>query len=235
MPAPCVCGYANSAHLARHKQSCVDMIIFNKDQEIDRLKMRVEDFEKGEAFSQLKRENDDLKNKLLVAMEKNQRPRITNNNNTINLNFYAFGEEPRLTEERVRGMIQSAVDLGQIVPRLLKEKHFKNDRTANIRIDVGNDKIETVRRDEKTGRLKWKKERKAPRKFCQDLAMSTMHELNEVCDQDPNRGSSRVWSSYYGNRFIDDGTEHKEKAGKDVCNLLKAHATKEDEDDMLDQ
>ena len=241
---PCVCGYANMAHIARHKDSCPEMklVVNQQCEEIARLRMRVNELENANdcEISRLKRENDDLKNQLLDALKKNQRPRVTNNttNNTINFNIYAWGEEPQLTEERIRGFIQNAVDLGQVVPQLLREKHFKDDRTANIRIDVGQDKIETVRRDERTGRLKWKKERKAPKKFCQDLARSTMNELNDVCEQDITRGSSRIWKSYYENRFgkepMNDGVNHAQKVGTRVCNLIKAHATKEDEDDMVD-
>jgi hypothetical protein len=251
----CVCGYGMTdneiSNMSRHKKICPELKSeltrlkleneqLKNGEELIRLKARLVEFENGEAFSQLKRENDDLKNQLLDALKKNQRPRVTNNttNNTINLNIYAWGEEPQLTEERIRGFIQNAVDLGQVVPQLLREKHFKDDRTANIRIDVGQDKIETVRRDEKTGRLKWKKERKAPKKFCQDLAMSTMNELNDACEQDMTRGSSRIWKSYYENRFgkepMNDGVNHAQKVGTRVCNLIKAHATKEDEDDMVD-
>ena len=154
--------------------------------------------------------------------------------NIINITF-PYGEEPKLTDERMRSILSLASSMAHpqsglchTVPMVIKEKHFKDEKTANIRIE--DDKIETVQRDEKTGELKWKKERKPAQKFCEDLAKTTMQELNEVCARERGNPTSFLWRSYHEPRFgKDPDPEHSNSmqlVGSDVCELLKEQAKK---------
>lgn len=183
----CQCGYGRNVNemknLKRHLGTCS---IFRKNfveqsSEIVCLKKRVEELENQSILKQ--NEINELKDKLIKALEegKNTRPNVVNNveNMTINVS-YAFGEEPMLTARNVSFLMNSFLKLEEVVPQYLKQKHFAQSETSNIRLDFTSDNIETVRKDEKTGQLKWQRERRNVRKFCQDLAMNTVEELNDV-------------------------------------------------------
>lgn len=71
----------------------------------------------------------------------------------------------------------------------------------------------------------WKKERKPPQKFCEDLAKTTMNEVSEVCARDSGKPSSFLWRSYHDTRFGKDPdpqyANSVQVVGSDVCNMLK--------------
>lgn len=226
------------SNVAKHKKTCTvrkDELVQAKE-EIVRLKTENDQLKAGkfEEIEKLKEEINTLKDKLIVECTDKKRKRVINNidnrqYNIINITF-PYGEEPKLTDERMRSILSQASNMAHpqsglcyTVPMVIKEKHFKDEKTANIRIE--DNRIETVQRDEKTGELKWKKERKPAQKFCEDLAKSTMNELNEVCARERGNVSSFLWRSYHEPRFgKDPDPEHSNSmqlVGSDVCELLK--------------
>jgi hypothetical protein len=231
-------------HMQRHLKICRvknDELVQAKE-EIARLKAENDQLKAGhfEELEKLKQEINALKDKLIVECTDKKRKRsvVHNDNrqymNIINITF-PYGEEPKLTEECIRSIISKASNmphpqsgLTHTVPLVLKEKHFKDESTANIRIE--DDKIETVQRDEKTGELKWKKERKPAQKFCEDLAKSTMQELNEACARERGNPTSFLWRSYHEPRFGQDpDPDHAncmQTVGSDVCEMLKEQSKK---------
>jgi hypothetical protein len=230
--------------MQRHLKICRvknDELVQAKE-EIARLKAENDQLKAGhfEELEKLKQEINALKDKLIVECTDKKRKRsvVHNDNrqymNIINITF-PYGEEPKLTEECIRSIISKASNmphpqsgLTHTVPLVLKEKHFKDESTANIRIE--DDKIETVQRDEKTGELKWKKERKPAQKFCEDLAKSTMQELNEACARERGNPTSFLWRSYHEPRFGQDpDPDHAncmQTVGSDVCEMLKEQSKK---------
>lgn len=168
--------------------------------EIARLRSRVQELEDCSLVKQ--NEIGELKDKLIKALEdgKNKRQKTIINNNVKNMMIsvsYAFGEEPKLTAQNVAFLIKNCFEMEDVVPQYLKQKYFARSETSNIRLDFSSDNIETVRKDAKTGQLKWKRERRNAQRFCQDLAMNTVEELNDVY----NAVSNVPWRAYCNNRF----------------------------------
>ena len=204
--SPCKCGYGRTLNemknLNRHLSTCLTSqdVCHEQSSEIARLRARVQELEDGSKVKQ--NEINELKDKLIKALEdgKNKRQKTVINNNVKNMTInvsYAFGEEPRLTSQNVSYLIKNCFEMEDVVPQYLKQKHFARSETSNIRLDFSGDSIETVRKDAKTGQLKWKRERKNAQKFCQDLAMTTVEELNDVY----NATSNVPWRAYCNNRF----------------------------------
>ena len=158
-----------------------------------------------------------------------------NVNQNIVLNVMAFGNEPQLDEENVRQIIRDSMSqCGEIVPKFLKRKHFSQDNTRNIRFNTTADKIETVQRDAK-GKLRWKKERKPPQKFCKDLALQAVIELNEVYNAERNP----MWKTFnrlrYGENVHEDFKKshpHPEvKLAIDVQRMIVSESSYANDDD----
>lgn len=260
--ASCVCGYANLKNLSRHKTTCTASKLHDsaKDIEIEKLIEKlnhyesgqdrkelldqIQSFKSGEEYTRLKDENDKLKNEMLELQKKLlEKPTNVKNvnvtNNNIVLNVVAFGNEPQLDEENVRQMIRDSMSqCGQIVPKFLKRKHFSQDSTRNIRFNTTADKIETVQRDAK-GKLRWKKERKPPQKFCKDLALQAVIELNEFYNAERNP----MWKSFnrlrYGENVHEDfkkSQPHPEvKLANDVQRMIASESSYANDDDDDDE
>ena len=206
---------------------------------------KIYDMENGIEVKRLKDENARLKNEML-ELQKKLLEKTTNvkNVNVMNqqnvnqnivLNVVAFGNEPQLDEESVRQMIRDSMSqCGEIVPKFLKRKHFSQDNTRNIRFNTTADKIETVQRDAK-GKLRWKKERKPPQKFCKDLALQAVTELNEVYGAERNP----MWKSFnrlrYGENVHEDFKKshpHPEvKLAIDVQRMIVSESSYANDDD----
>ena len=101
----------------------------------------------------------------------------------------------------------------------------------NIRLNMEADKIETVRRNAK-GALVWKKERKPPKKFCTDLALDTVHELNDVY----NAEKYLVWRAYWRNRYSENpdpelSKDQPHSLAQRVQNVIADHSQEDVQDD----
>jgi hypothetical protein len=258
---PCICGYDDIRNMARHKRKCNAIATMFDEQnerharlakkvrdlengdELRRLRQEIKDLKTGDAHRRLEQEKEEWRTKYYELLETAKRQKVVHDNrqymNIINITF-PYGEEPKLTDERMRSILSLASKmphpqsgLSHTVPLVIKEKHFKDEKTANIRIE--DDKIETVRRDEKTGELMWKKERKPAQKFCEDLAKTTIQELNEVCARERGNLTSFLWRSYHEPRFgKDPDPDHAncmQLAGTEVCNMLKEQALKDEKKD----
>lgn len=200
-----------SAHMARHLKVCKvknDELTLLKNEnstlknEKHELEKKIYDMENGMEVQRLKDEVSELRRQLLEKPTNVKNVNVTNNNYVLNV--VAFGNEPQLDEENVRQMIRDSMSqCGEIVPKFLKRKHFSQDSTRNIRFNTSADKIETVQRDAK-GKLRWKKERKPPQKFCKDLALAAVTELNEFYNAERNP----MWKSFnrlrYGENVHED-------------------------------
>jgi hypothetical protein len=186
-------------NLQRHIATCTTYTAQCDVSELKRLQNRVAELEHGTQKKQL--EIDELKTKLIQALEDNRTKRrrtVIHNTNHMTINVtYAFGEEPHLSAQNVHSLIRSCFNMKDIVPAYLKQKHFRSSETSNIRLNFGADSIETVRKDAKTGQLKWKRERKNATQFCKDLAMSTVTELNDKY----NANRDAPWMAFCNNRF----------------------------------
>jgi hypothetical protein len=201
---------------------------------------KIYDMENGIEVQRLKDENARLKDEMLELQKKLlEKPTNVKNvnvtNNNIVLNVVAFGNEPQLDEENVRQMIRDSMSqCGQIVPKFLKRKHFSQDSTRNIRFNTTADKIETVQRDAK-GKLRWKKERKPPQKFCKDLALQAVTELNEFYNAERNP----MWKTFnrlrYGENVHEDfkkSQPHPEvKLAIDVQKMIASENSYVNDDD----
>ena len=255
MPGPCVCGYANLKNMSRHKMTCVelnskDVVIQNlreklNDYENDRDRKKlldeIQSFKSGQEYIRLKDENDRLKDEMLDLQKKLlEKPNVKNVNvmnqqNNIVLNILAFGNEPQLDEENVRQMIRESMSqCDEIVPKFLKRKHFSQYNTRNIRFNTTADKIETVQRDAK-GKLRWKKERKPPQKFCKDLALQAVTELNEVYGAERNPRWKTFNRLRYGENVHEDlkkSHPHPEvKLAIDVQRMIVSESSYANDDD----
>jgi hypothetical protein len=225
-------------HVARHKGQCSvrnDEITRLKE-EVARLQAENIELKSNGEIARLTAENNELKNKLIEEYgDKTKRARtmtmnVTNNNvNIENLNIVAYGDEPRLIEAEVRQMLRDVMSLSDVVPTFLKNKHFDSEATTNIRLNTVSDKIETVRRDSK-GKLVWKKESKPVQKFCQDLALNTVEELNTKYCAENHPG----WRAYCRNRFGDHPDPDLKKQNpekilaKDVEDMIAKHSQMEE-------
>ena len=203
-----MCGYGRTLNemknLQRHMLTCGTLQC--DVSEIERLRSCVAELEDVKKKQQL--EIDHLQKKLIDALDENRTKRHktvinnnttnnTTNNMTINVT-YAFGDEPQLSAKDVYSVMNSCFNMIDIVPEYLKQKHFSSLETSNIRIDdFGGDNIETVRKDAKTGQLQWKRERKNATKFCEDLAMTTVSELNDKY----HAHRDIPWRAFCNNRF----------------------------------
>lgn len=220
-------------NVSRHKGQCSvrNDEITKLREEVARLKAENIELKSSGEIARLTAENNELKNKLIEEYgDKTKRARtmtmnVTNNNvNIENLNIVAYGDEPKLIEQNVRRMIQDVMNLNEVVPTFLKQKHFDNESTTNIRLS--SDKIETVRRDAK-GNLVWKKENKPVQKFCQDLALNTVEELNTVYHAERDH----AWRAYWRNRFSDNPDPDlkkqnpEKKLAKDVEDMIAKHSS----------
>lgn len=229
----------SSAHMARHLKVCKvknDELTLLKN-ENSALKQKIYDMENGMEVQRLKDEVSELRRQLLEKPTNVKNVNVTNNlqQNNIVLNVVAFGNEPQLDEESVRQMIRDSMSqCGEIVPKFLKRKHFSQDNTRNIRFNTTADKIETVQRDAK-GKLRWKKERKPPQKFCKDLALQALTELNEVYGAERNP----MWKTFnrlrYGENVHEDFKKshpHPEvKLAIDVQRMIVSESSYVNDDD----
>lgn len=204
------------------------------------LEKKIFDMENGMEIQRLKDEVSELRRQLL------EKPRNVKNVNFNNygdnnygdkyvVNILAFGNEPQLDEESVRQMIRDSMsECGEIVPKFLKRKHFSQDNTRNIRFNTTADKIETIQRDAK-GKLRWKKERKPPQKFCKDLALQAVTELNEFYNAERNP----MWKTFnrlrYGENVHEDfkkSQPHPEvKLAIDVQKMIASESSYVNDDD----
>lgn len=243
MKKVCVCGYGSTptekSNMARHLKVCKvknDELTLLKN-ENSALKQKIFDMENGMEVQRLKDEVSELRRQLLERQNvKNVNVMNQQNvNQNIVLNIVAFGNEPQLDEESVRQMIRDSMSqCGEIVPKFLKRKHFSQDNTRNIRFNTTADKIETVQRDAK-GKLRWKKERKPPQKFCKDLALQAVTELNEVYGAERNP----MWKSFnrlrYGENVHEDFKKshpHPEvKLAIDVQRMIASESSYANDDD----
>lgn len=226
--------------MARHFKVCKvknDELTLLKN-ENSALKQKIFDMENGMEVQRLKDEVSELRRQLL------ERPNVKNVNvmnqqNNVNqnivLNIVAFGNEPQLDEENVRQMIRESMSqCDEIVPKFLKRKHFSQDNTRNIRFNTTADKIETVQRDAK-GKLRWKKERKPPQKFCKDLALQAVTELNEVYGAERNPRWKTFNRLRYGENVHEDlkkSHPHPEvKLAIDVQRMIVSESSYANDDD----
>jgi len=244
----CVCGYGSTptekSNMSRHLKVCKvknDELTLLKT-EVSTLEKKLYDMENGIEVQRLKDENNRLKDEMLELQKKLlEKPNVKNVNvnnygdNNYVLNIVAFGNEPQLDEENVRQMIRDSMSqCGEIIPKFLKRKHFSQESTRNIRFNTSADKIETVQRDAK-GKLRWKKERKPPQKFCKDLALAAVTELNELYGAERNP----MWKSFnrlrYGENVHEDfkkSQPHPEvKLAIDVQKMIASESSYVNDDD----
>lgn len=217
---------------------------------------KIQSLESGQEYTRLKYDYEKLKNEMLegqkqllecqnqvVELQKKvlEKPtnvknvNVMNQQNNIVLNIVAFGNEPQLDEENVRQMIRESMSqCDEIVPKFLKRKHFSQDNTRNIRFNTTADKIETVQRDAK-GKLRWKKERKPPQKFCKDLALQAVTELNEVYGAERNPRWKTFNRLRYGENVHEDlkkSHPHPEvKLAIDVQRMIVSESSYANDDD----
>lgn len=236
----CLKDISDKKNFSRHLKVCKvkndELTLLKNENSV--LKQKIFDMENGMEIQRLKDEVSELRRQLL------ERPSVKNVNvmnqqNNVNqnivLNIVAFGNEPQLDEESIRQMIRDSMsECGEIVPKFLKRKHFSQENTRNIRFNITADKIETVQRDAK-GKLRWKKERKPPQKFCKDLALQAVTELNEVYGAERNP----MWKTFnrlrYGENVHEDfkkSQPHPEvKLAIDVQKMIASESSYVDDDD----
>ena len=250
----CVCGYGSTptekSNMARHLKVCKvknDELTLLKNEnstlknEKHELEKKLFDMENGMKVQRLKDEVSELRRQLLEKPRNVKNVNVNNNYGDNNygdkyvVNIVAFGNEPQLDEESVRQMIRDSMsECGGIVPKFLKRKHFSQDNTRNIRFNTTADKIETIQRDAK-GKLRWKKERKPPQKFCKDLALQAVIELNEFYNAERNP----MWKSFnrlrYGENVHEDfkkSQPHPEvKLANDVQRMIASESSYANDDE----
>jgi uncharacterized small protein (DUF1192 family) len=220
-------------NISRHKKLCHFQVIKKLKDEINQLKAEVIILKEGREVARLTAENNDLKNQLIESLNnKNKRARSVTinhhnhiekvehiNNKNISINVCAFGEEPQLEIDQVRNIIRqcSRVDLNNVVPTYLEAKHFEQKESRNIR--VNDNEFEIARKDARTGVLKWVRE-KDPDKFCKDLAMQSVSELNTNYQMLNNM----LWRAFHNNRFEDptvDKVEMEKEMGQNVKKMMQ--------------
>ena len=199
---------------------------------------KIFDLESGMEISRLKDEISELR-KQLLEKPKNVKNVINNyGDNYVQVNILAYGDEPQLGEQNVLQLIRDSLSncntCDEVVPKFLKQKHFSQDSTKNIRVNVVADKIETVQRDSK-GNLKWKKERKDIQSFCKDLALSAVTELNDVYHAE----KILQWKAYNRLRFGPNADPDFKKQNPenqlamDVKKMIAEYSHLEEEDDPM--
>lgn len=237
----CLKDISDKKNFSRHLKVCKvknDELTLLKN-ENSALKQKIFDMENGMEIQRLKDEVSELRRQLLEKPTNVKNVNVMNQQNNVNqnivLNIVAFGNEPQLDEESIRQMIRDSMsECGQIVPKFLKRKHFSQENTRNIRFNTTADKIETVQRDAK-GKLRWKKERKPPQKFCKDLALQAVTELNEVYNAERNP----MWKTFnrlrYGENVHEDfkkSQPHPEvKLAIDVQKMIASESSYVNDDD----
>lgn len=237
----CLKDISDKKNFSRHLKVCKvknDELTLLKN-ENSTLKQKIFDMENGMEIQRLKDEVSELRRQLLEKPTNVKNVNVMNQQNNVNqnivLNIVAFGNEPQLDEESIRQMIRDSMsECGQIVPKFLKRKHFSQENTRNIRFNTTADKIETVQRDAK-GKLRWKKERKPPQKFCKDLALQAVTELNEVYGAERNP----MWKTFnrlrYGENVHEDfkkSQPHPEvKLAIDVQKMIASESSYVNDDD----
>ena len=192
----CPCGYAVSAHMARHKRSCQ---VYQWNTKVTTLTARLKDAE-----SKLKCKDKELceKDKAIASLteqlaNERDKPRVINNitnngdTNITNINLFVYGQEPSLAVGDVHRMIDSCILPIETVPRYIQMKHFSRPETHNIRLPNKRGRtIQVVEFDSKR-RKRWvDKDRR------QMLEKITEEGVNDLVDHYDAERSKR-WNAWY--------------------------------------
>jgi hypothetical protein len=200
--AECVCGYVSTTkNIARHTRTCTARPFAIRVKELEQTLS-----EKQAEIDKLTKENEELR----------RRPTTINyNNNSVNVNILAYGQEPLPDTHDVRNIL---LPPETSIARYIALKHFRDPSTSNVRISNKKAKTIQVVEPDVNSQLRWTEKNR--KEMIEKMVDENIDELTET------HGAAKVerWRRWYETSGLEepgyDKTDTYKRIERDVENML---------------
>tara|TARA_B110001450_G_scaffold79537_1_gene75431 strand:- start:5599 stop:6240 length:642 start_codon:yes stop_codon:yes gene_type:complete len=200
--AECVCGYVSTTkNIARHIRTCTARPFAIRNKELEQALS-----EKQAEIDKLTKENGELRG----------RPTTINyNNNSVNVNILAYGQEPLPNTHDVRNIL---LPPETSIARYIALKHFRDPSTSNVRISNKKAKTIQVVEPDVNSQLRWTEKNR--KEMIEKMVDENIDELTET------HGAAKVerWRRWYETSGLEepgyDKTDTYKRIERDVENML---------------
>ena len=187
--------------MRRHIQTCTARPFAIRNKELEQALS-----EKQAEIDKLTKENDELR----------RRPTTINyNNNSVNVNILAYGQEPLPNTHDVRNIL---LPPETSIARYIALKHFRDPSTSNVRISNKKAKTIQVVEPDVNSQLRWTEKNR--KEMIEKMVDENIDELTET------HGAAKVerWRRWYETSGLEepgyDKTDTYKRIERDVENML---------------